>query len=241
MAALPGGRLAVVVVDPRIYDARLLLIGARGKVVGDHALGSLGNWPLAVAALRDGGVVVAGSRERKATRNADVWVIRLDRRGKVLWERTFGGAGDDSAHAVIELPDGGLAVTGSTESKGAGESDVWLLRLDRRGNLLWDRTYGGPDLDNGGGIMALKDGGFVIGAQTTSKGAGNWDAWVLRLDRAGKLLWDRTYGGGKTDLVKAMVALPGGGFAIAGLTDSKGAGGDEAWVLRFGFGKPKRR
>jgi hypothetical protein len=105
----------------------------------------------------------------------------------VVWDRTYGGWRFDSASSIVALADGGLAVAGMTKSKGAGKRDMWVLRLDEAGNVLWDHTYGGAHEDRATSIVALADGGFAVAGYTESKGAGNRDMWVLRLDEAGNV------------------------------------------------------
>ena len=102
----------------------------------------------------------------------------------MLWDRTYGG---DSASSIVALADGGFAVAGVTSFKGAGYDDMWVLRLDEAGNVLWDQTYGGAERDRAYSIVALADGGFAVAGYTESKGAGNRDMWVLRLDEAGNV------------------------------------------------------
>jgi len=187
----------------------------------------------AIAALPDGGLIVAGSTRSKGAGSTDVWLLRLDGAGQVLWDKTYGGRSNDRAYAVVSLPDGGFAIAGGTYSKGAGSQDAWVLRLDAKGDLLWDKTFGGPSLEAARAIVALPDGGIAVAGETHSKGAGASDAWVLRLDPKGRTMWEKTFGGKKWEWAGSIVALPDRGFAVAGWTESKGAGGRDAWVFRL--------
>ncbi len=173
-----------------------------------------------IVALADGGFAVAGYTESKGAGGADVWVLRLDRTGELLWEKTFGGAKPDYAHSIIALADGGFVVAGDTHSKGTGEYDAWILRLDETGELLWEKTFGGTEHDEAHSIIALSDGGFAVAGYTLSIGAGRSDAWILRLVRTGGLLWEKRFGGSYSDKAYSIVALADGGFVVAGSTDS---------------------
>ena len=197
--------------------------------------GDTGN---SIVVLPDGGFAVAGGTKLKDVLYEDVWVLRLDSTGKIVWDKTFGETKADSvsrANSIVALADGGFAVAGFTSSKGAGHHDVWVLRLDGAGKILWDKTFGGPKADGANSIVALSDGGFAVAGWSASKGAGFQDAWVLRLDSTGRILWDKTYSGPKYTHAGAnsIVATPDGGFAVAGSTQSNGAGGHDAWVLRL--------
>jgi len=105
----------------------------------------------------------------------------------VVWDNTYGGAEGDGANSIVALADGGFAVVGDTNSKGAGKGDMWVLRLDEAGNVVWDHAYGGAEWDIASSIVALADGGFAVAGSTNSKGAGDGDMWVLRLDEAGNV------------------------------------------------------
>jgi len=135
-----------------------------------------------------GGYIVLGSTTSFGAGDSDIWLINLTEDGRVNWSRTYGGAQWDWGKTVLELPDGGYLVLGSTMSMGAGESDVWLIRTDAAGQEQWSRTFGGPQLDFGLSVQATGDGGFVIAGQTYSYGAGDGDFWLLKTDALGKVM-----------------------------------------------------
>jgi hypothetical protein len=206
---------------------------AESSVVSwDKAFGGTGD-DFAGQAIQtvDGGYIIAGGTKSKGAGGWDAWVLRLDGQGKLLWDRTFGGADDDGAYSVLQTADGGHIVAGYTKSKGAGGWDAWVLRLDGQGKLLWDRTFGGADDDGAYSILQTADGGYIVAGYTKSKGAGGWDAWVLRLDGQGKLLWDKAFGGVGDETAYSINQTADLGLVIAGVTSSKGAGSWDAWVL----------
>ncbi len=188
----------------------------------------------AIAALADGGVAVAGKTSSKGAGSGDAWVMRLDGDGRLTWDRTFGGPAYERANSIVAIPATGFAVAGHTASKGAGERDGWLLRLDRAGQVIWDRTIGGLYFDSALSVVALPDGGFVVAGYTAPSGGDDQDAWFARLDRAGKTVWERTVGGAGYDGILGMTALAGGGFVAVGETGSGGAGRQDALVIRIG-------
>ena len=115
--------------------------------------------------------------------------------GKVMWDRIFGGGGNDLVYSAAAAGGGGFLIGGSTESKGAGGRDAWVLRLDGAGRILWDRTFGDPNNDGLWSVVQLSNGGIVGAGWTTSQGAGSSDLWGLLLDGAGNVTWERTFGG----------------------------------------------
>ncbi len=140
------------------------------------------------------------------------------------WERVIGGAGDDVGRAVALTADGGLIVAGTTDSKGAGKTDLWLVRLDAAGATVWDKTYGGES-DDAGYAVAVDDDGYVVaGATSETKGS---TAWLLRVDGIGNRLWQDT--AGTSDGYRAVRPTAAGGFVLAGTIRDKDQ--SRAWVV----------
>ena len=100
---------------------------------------------------------------------------------EIEWDKTFGGSGEDRAHSIIQTTDGGFAVTGFTELQGARDYDFWVVRLDKNGKKIWDKTIVGKYRDKAYSIIQTTDGGFAVAGQTKSKGAGCYDLWVIKL------------------------------------------------------------
>ena len=140
-----------------------------------------------VALASDGGVLVAASTAGGGFGRDDIWLIRLSAQGTTDWTRTLGGDGADTPWSLAALGDGGLVVAASTQSRGAGSADAWLLNLDRDGAVRWQRTYGGELWDWPGQVAVRPDGSLLMAGYTTSLGAGYEDVWVLRLDADGRL------------------------------------------------------
>jgi len=147
----------------------------------------------------------------------------------ITWEKTFGRSENDFANDIIQTNDGGYAICGYTESKSAGRKDIWLLKLDGKGNLLWDRNYGGSDNDEAESLIQTDDGGFVVAGWTLSYGAGWEDFWVLRLDNQGNIIWDKTFGRENDDIINSIVQVEDG-YVIAGRT---GYYGMNYWVIKL--------
>jgi len=181
----------------------------------------------------DGGYMVAGHTKSKGAGDGDSWVIKLDKKGNKVWDRTYGGSDNDLAWSLIQTTDGGFAVAGVTFSKGAGYADIWVIKLDKKGNKVWDRTYGGSRADIAHSLIQTTDGGYAVAGYTSSKGADYIDIWVIKLDKKGNKVWDRTYGGSGNDGASSLIQTTDGGYAVAGWTDSKGAGDADIWVIKL--------
>ena len=149
------------------------------------------------------------------------------------WTQTYGGVAADIGNSLVETSDGGYAIVGSTESFGAGETDICLVKIDEFGTAEWNMTYGGPDYDFGRSLVATADGGYAIAGYTGYIGAGELsDFWLIKTDAYGNEEWNQTYGGADQDKVASLVATADGGYAIAGTTHSSDYMFGDFWLIK---------
>ncbi|RPJ45453.1 MAG: hypothetical protein EHM19_05380 [Candidatus Latescibacterota bacterium] len=170
----------------------------------------------ALAMTDDGGYLLAGYTYSLGSGDVDMWAVRTDGDGTTIWERTFGGAGRDYAFGACATTDGGFAIVGYTTSRGAGGSDVFLVRIDGAGDTLWTRTYGGSAADDGRSVCEAPDGSLIVAGQTESYGAGQADFYILRVDTAGDTIWTRTHGDSLLDFARGICMTPDGNVGVAG-------------------------
>jgi len=133
----------------------------------------------------DGGFILAGGTEAPGQGSFDGWLIKTDAGGVSQWDRTFGGSDSDILFYVEQAADGGYIASGGTYSSGTGAGDCWLVRTDENGNVLWEKTFGGPDLDESYWFDKTDDGGFILSGVTESFGAGEGDFWIIKTDAEG--------------------------------------------------------
>lgn len=180
----------------------------------------------------DGGFILTGETNSFGSGDYDVWFIRTDSSGDTLWTRTYGGKNHDWGEAVVQTSDSGFLVVGGTKSFGSGGTDVWLIRTNSSGDTLWTRTFGGKGDDWADEVTQTADGGFIIPGWTNSTPNGDFDALLIKYDASGNIVWSRTYGGSRNDAAKSVQPTGDGGFLVAGLTMSFGAGSSDVWIIR---------
>ena len=212
----------------------LLAVNVHAQLEFEHAYrnGSYDNAE-AVVQQHDGGYVIAGSTSSWGNGNSDAYLFKIDSVGNCLWSKAYGTGNVEWAQDIAVTPDSGLVVIGYTNGLGAGGYDLYLLRLDSLGNLLWDTTYGGSDWDFGYSIAVTADSGYIITGETYSFGQGNADGWVIKTDPQGNIEWEHTYGGALDDRLFDLDTLPGGDYALVGETRSVGAGDTDMWIMRL--------
>jgi hypothetical protein len=185
----------------------------------------------------DGGFVIAGYSDSFSPGVADYnfYLIKTDVNGDSVWQRVYGGTGDDRAQCVRQSRDGGYILAGYTTSFGQGGADVYLVKTDANGILIWTRTYGGSGHDEAQSVWQTTDDGFIVAGYTASFGSGGYDVYLIRTDANGDTTgggWARTYGGPEDDCAYSAQQTLDGGYIVAGRTRSFGAGIDDVYLTK---------
>lgn len=185
-------------------------------------------------ATMDGSHIIVGTTDSYGSVGDDMWIFKVAQNGSMTWSRHYGGPGNESGLNVIATTDGGYAVVGATTSYGAGEEDLWLVKIDSEGLMQWNHTYGGLYDDEGWMLLQTSDGGYLI-AGLTCTSPGIADGWLLKTDSAGNLQWQKTYGGSGDDSFYGLTTTTDNGYILTGLTNSTGAGDYDVWLVKVDF------
>lgn len=179
------------------WDYWLIKLTANGdkdwtKIYG----GSQYDVPFGLAGTADGGAIITGSSQSSQSGdvtgvnhgNVDLWVMKVNASGDMTWSSLLGGTGWDYATSVKVTADGGYLLEGETDSNDGdvgttkGGTDIWVLKLNTSGKILWSKTFGGTEYDDeGAGLLLNADGSFYVMGFTESSGLGNGDGWLLKL------------------------------------------------------------
>jgi hypothetical protein len=223
-------------------DVYVVKLDGSGNIQWTRTIGGQYNDDMGASIIQttDGGYAVAGFTASFGyggfdvyTEKLDVYVVKLDGSGNIQWTRTIGGSNWNEGHSIIQTTDGGYAVAGSTASFGAGNYDVYVVKLDGSGNIQWTRTIGGGDRDYGYSIIQTSDGGYAVAGWTWSFGAGWNDVYVVKLDGSGNIQWTRTIGGSGKEEGSSIIQTRDGGYAVAGFTASFGYGDFDVYVVKL--------
>jgi hypothetical protein len=170
----------------------------------------------------DNQFVVAGSTTSYGAGYSDVYLVKVDSMGVPIWGKTYGGFGNDVGKSVIQLIDSGYVIAGFTNSFGGGGYDAYLIRVDKNGNLIWQKAYGGLDWEFGYDLVQSADGGLIMCGSTNSFGKGKKDAFIVKYGLTGNFIWEKFFGGTEDDEFKALYSTAGTTFFAAGTTNSYG-------------------
>ena len=198
--------------------------------------------------LEDRGFILLGyskSSDGDASLNEgqhDNWIIRIDQKGEIIWEKSFGFSGHDHAYNIISTIDGGfffngfLDVTASNglgmtkkkikSSKKHGVGEFWCHKIDKNGNLQWRKYFGGSNNDRSYDAIQTIEGDFIVVGTSESNdfeisnSKGSYDMWVIKLDNSGNLLWEKSFGGKGYDGGNAVIENSYGNIMILGQTNS---------------------
>ncbi len=244
-----------------VNDFWVVKLNAIGNLIWQKSFGGISyDEGIDIELTLDGGFIMSGntsSNDGDVTGNHgnfDFWIIKVDALGKIVWQKTLGGSVFDDLRSLESTPDGGFIVAGSTKSNDGdvsgnhGESDIWVVKMDSLGSIIWQKTFGGSNDDMGYSIQPTLDNGFILTGNTLSNDGdvidnnGATDTWVVKLDALGNLIWQKTFGGSDDDEAFSIQLTSDGGFIIAGSSSSldgdllgiQSHGESDVWVFKLG-------
>lgn len=237
-------------------DFWIIKLDAKGNEIWQRTIGGSGQEKLlSIAQTKDGGYILGGTSSSNTSEpdekgvidkygksedsrgSLDYWVVKLDTKGEINWQKTLGGQYVDELKSIEQTNDKGYILGGYSNSPISGDktqenfglNDYWIIKLDEDGNELWQHTLGGDQDDTLFALTQTNDGGFIAGGNsnsraTKSKSKSNQngaDFWVLKLDKTGTIEWQETYNYGKKDVLSSIVENIDGTFLIGGYSQSE--------------------
>ena len=243
-------------------DFWMLKLNATGNISWEKSFGYSGaDSAFRLIQTMDNGYILTGvldvtasngeGNNRLIQRHAggDYWVIKLNATGEMMWSRYFGGTFTDTAYDVTEANDGNIFVVGSSDSddvdinNNKGSYDFWVIKLTIDGTLVWEKSYGGDEIDEARAITKTPDGNFIVVGDTRSNNVdvsqnnGASDIWAIKINPDGAIIWKKNYGGTGFDGVKSIHKSQDNSYIIVGNSRSadgdlnKNNGQNDAWIL----------
>ncbi len=238
-----GGFVVAGVTDAGISsgkDALVFKITESGSVSWSKMFGGIGDDRATfVQQTVDGGYIVTIETNSFGTGeyDYDFWVLKLNSDGEVIWQKIYRDDSRDNVKIVKQTTDEGYILAGDNYTSGVGY-DIWLLKLDNDGDIIWQKTYGKDHSDEVFSVQQTIDGGYIVaGSSRTGLNRGTENLLIFKIDSEGTVTWQKTYGGDYSDFdgdfARSVDQLSEGGYAVAGYTPSFGAGKQDAWLLKL--------
>ena len=185
---------------------------------------------VSIVQTSDDGYAVTGNTKSFGAGNYDLLLVKFNSSGSVEWARAIGGANNDSGNSIVQTYDGGYIVVGRTSSYGAGNFDVFVIKLNSSGSIEWTRAIGGTDDDEAFSVIQTVDSTYIIAGYTRNYGSWPMDLLLVKLTSSGLIEWFKTIGGVDTDEGCSVIQTSDRGYIVAGDTWSYGAG---SWDMFF--------
>lgn len=186
-----------------------------------------------VIQIPDGGYLVVGFSNSSGISGYDVYVIKTDAEGNLIWENKYGGDNWDFGHDITILPNGNYGIAGYTYSFGNGGSDFYYLEIDESGNEIMSKTFGGTNDDIAYSIIVSDDQKIILCGESISFGNGVSDGYVIKSELNGNSIWSKTFGGDSLDYFADVIQISDGNFLAVGSTKSFGLNHKDFFIVKF--------
>jgi hypothetical protein len=192
-------------------------------------------WCNSIQQTPDGGYILAGEIDTQTLGflgyNREILLLKTDKSGNQQWYKTLGTNTKDAAYSVQLTSDGGYIIAGSTEVQGTTIKNSYLIKTDASGNKIWERSFGG-NLDNTAySVKVTQEGAYILTGYISTLNT-KWDIYLIKVDSSGTQVWEKTIGGAKKEASYAIQLASDGGYIIAALTESYGAGGQDFYLVK---------
>jgi hypothetical protein len=231
-------------------DFWLVKLSNNGTLLWEKSFGFSGaDYGTTLLETEEGGFLITGVLDVSASNGqgnakfnkqkhagGDFWVLKLTAGGDLEWSKYYGGSFTDTPFGVVKTADNGFILVGSSDSNDVdinnnkGSYDFWVIKISSDGTLLWEKSFGGSEIDEARAICATHDGNFIVVGDTRSSDSditinnGGADVWALKISSEGNLIWEKTFGGTSFDVARSVSMTQDNGFVIAGSSRSSDNG-----------------
>lgn len=194
-----------------------------------------------------------GNTSKNSNKHAggDYWAVKLDASGTIEWSKYYGGLFTDTPESIVETEDNEFIIVGGSDSmdtdisSNIGSYDFWVIKISATGAIVWEKSFGGDEIDEAWSITKSGDGNFIIAGDTrsndvdVSNNLGAADLWLIKISTNGELLWEKSIGGTSFDVARDISPTQDGGFLVAGssrsndIDVSENKGQNDAWAVKI--------
>jgi hypothetical protein len=208
--------------DMNDCDLYVMKADAQGNFVWDREFGgSRPDYAYNIIETGDGNYFIVGYSASFSGGDLDIYLIKMDAAGNKIWEKTYIGPGNEEGREIIRTSDGNFVIVGHTNTN-LSSQDMFLMKIDPTGAVMWIKYYGGSNDDFGDSVKQCPDGGFIIGGETYSYGQGG-DAYLVRTNSNGDTLWTKHFGGAQSEEIVSVLSNNDGSYTYAVRDSSNGA------------------
>lgn len=222
------------ILGPQLTNAYMIKTDADGNEQWSNNFGrfsGFNDYSYSVQQTLDGGYVLAGYSQA-TTGFYDVYLVKTDANGDSAWTKTYGGVSFDFGLSVQETSDNGFIIAGSSLSFGPFPENVYLIKTDAAGDILWSKTIGGSNSEIGYSVKQTTDGGYIVTGVTTDLSSGDNDVYLVKTDANGDSVWTKTFGGNGNEQGYEVNQTADNGFIITGQANSFGTGGSDVFLIK---------
>ncbi|HLG34155.1 MAG TPA: T9SS type A sorting domain-containing protein [Bacteroidia bacterium] len=211
-----------------------IAIYCEAQITFQKTYGKFGGCGLSVEQTQDGGYIIAGWEQAGMPGSSEVCLVKTDSYGDTLWTRRFGSSNSEIAYSVQQTYDGGYVICGETQGFGAGSSDVYLIRTDNLGNMLWSKAFGNQYDDHGYSILETNDNGYIIAGYNRTIFSNDFHVYVIKTDVNGDTLWTKNYGDNTSwpDYGNSIRQTLDNGYIISGSWNDSLTASSEVYLLK---------
>lgn len=235
-------------------------------IIWQKTIGGSGtDFSTAFEATSDGGYImggysisnISGEKTENSNGGTDIWIVKTDGSGNIMWQNTIGGSGEDFLISLKQTSDGGYILGAGSDSNISGDKtensrgglDYWIIKLNSSGAIVWQKTYGGAQPEFDTYVVETTDGGYFVGGYSdsgisgdkTEPSNGQRDYWALKLNSSGAIIWQNAIGGSLIDRPQAAFQTADNGFIIGGFSTSgisgdkteANQGGSDYWIVKL--------
>ncbi|MFH2035407.1 MAG: DJ-1/PfpI family protein [Candidatus Zixiibacteriota bacterium] len=181
--------------------------------------------------LDNGDFMITGYTFSGGDGDADLLIARVKKTGELDWMRTYGGGGNEYGYGIAPTKEGGFLAAGFTTSYGSGDKDVYLVKIDDAGNIIWEKEYGGQSWEAGRSVCVTDDNHYLVCGFTHSFGAGEEDIYLIKVDSGGHEIWSKTYGGERVEVGNTVIQAQDGNYIVSGTSGTYAGGNTDFYLM----------